>query len=315
LNLKTNDIQARTGLRWFLAGWLLLGLLGSSLRPGKAVSAQATPYVWVNPAQGQVVSGASVQVELVVIGGENVNAFDISIRYNPDLVTLDSWQYGTYLSNLWTVYTQNNPGDLRLAAAQLATPGVTGDGVLLKLFFSGLAPGQTDLLIDNLAFSDPLGNGISVSTVSGSLLVLAEAPPELTQAPTSIPSPTFTAVVETPVATQVQPTQALEPGAGGSPTVTFSLRDTLLPPGVTLTATPDGWQEPTVIQPTVTQAVENSSPTPESSGQTLPNLEGGSGQNQGVRALLEGILWGLLVTSGIGIVGFLVLLALRRKKS
>ncbi len=132
------------------AGWLV------HLAPA-AVEAQASATLLILPAESEVFLNNSKTINLVVLGGVDVNAFDVTIRYDPQVLTLESWEYGDYLSSLARVYLRDDPGEFRLAATQLARPGVNGDGILLTFTFKGTGEGSSAIDIAAATFSTPGG--------------------------------------------------------------------------------------------------------------------------------------------------------------
>lgn len=160
---------------------MLLFSLLLGLAPAAPARAQSGPSVRITPPYSSIRSGEQGTLTLEVSGGEAVNAFDVTFTYDPAVLSLESWSYGNYLSNLARVYLDNRPGFFRLAATQLATPGVSGDGVLLNLTFRGLAEGNSPILLKQLQFADAQGNPMEPVRVDGSLAVLPLEPTQASQ--------------------------------------------------------------------------------------------------------------------------------------
>jgi len=99
------------------------------------VLAQGGTVLAVDPAQASVEVNGQREIHLLVTGADNLNAFDVQVEYDSGLLSLVKWEFGDLLSNLAVVKRDDLPGSFRLVATQLATPGVSGDGVLLKLTF------------------------------------------------------------------------------------------------------------------------------------------------------------------------------------
>ena len=110
---------------WVLAG--VLFLLASFL-PLSAAQAQGDTSLVVEPEISYVPLGNEIVLELVVTDGLNVNAYDVTVAYDEEKLELMSWEHGGYLSNLAVVKLEDEPGQFRVAATQLATPVVSGDG-------------------------------------------------------------------------------------------------------------------------------------------------------------------------------------------
>jgi hypothetical protein len=140
--------------------FLLLGLALSNgfSRTSAAVLAQSGTTLSVTPAASEVIRTNTRTVILYVSAAVNLNAFDVTVTYDPALLTLVSWTHGGFLSNMANVLVTNTPGSLRVVATQLARPGVSGDGPLLNLVFRGTANGISPVTITAAAFSNPQGN-------------------------------------------------------------------------------------------------------------------------------------------------------------
>jgi hypothetical protein len=140
--------------------------------------AQDETAVSVLPAESNIVlNGANTgEVEINITSGVNVNAFDISITYDGNLLALEEVVLGDYLSNLSKIIEINNSGFYRLGVFQVATPGVYGDGTLLHLTFSGVAPGVSAITITSIQLSTPEGSGSFPPVNHGTLRAFYEIP-------------------------------------------------------------------------------------------------------------------------------------------
>lgn len=138
-----------------------------------AVQAQSSALVAVTPAASDVIISSTTTLTLYVTGGVNVNAFDVSLSYDPAIIRLSSWSSGPYLSNLMYFITDNRPaaGALQLAAIQKNTPGVTGDGILINLVFTGQSYGLSSITLGNVVFADPTAGETYPARQSGTLAV------------------------------------------------------------------------------------------------------------------------------------------------
>ena len=144
-------IKIRPGF-CLLAVVLLLGL--HQPRPARA---QDPPTLAFLPAGGTLylVNDETIVLDLRVTSAVDLNGFDITLAYDPAVVSLDAWQHGGMLKNMWQATLENTPGHFRLAAVQLAQPAVSGDGSLLKLTFrtagggtSAITLSETSVLVD-----------------------------------------------------------------------------------------------------------------------------------------------------------------------
>lgn len=139
-----------------------------------AVTAQADTTLSVLPAESEVelVPDDTVTVDLWVANAIELNAFDLTLTYDPNIVQLDSWTYGDLLNNSFPMVEDDQPGFLHIAATQLAQPAVNGDGSLLRLTFSGVAVGQTPLTLDSVVFAEKSGTQTTPDLLDGIVEVL-----------------------------------------------------------------------------------------------------------------------------------------------
>ena len=215
-----------------LALMLLVSLLWAGLP--LPVLAQGGTVLAVDPAQSSVEVNGQREIHLLVTDADNLNAFDVQVEYDSGLLSLAKWEFGDLLSNLAVVKRDDLPGSFRLVATQLATPGVSGDGVLLKLFFRGEQTGSSAITITKAEFARSEG-GLSLPELEHGSITVIPAQPTATATRT----PTATATLAPTVAATLTPT--------ATPTAT---RTATLAPSATATAT-------RTISPTVagTQAV------------------------------------------------------------
>ena len=196
-------------------------LLGDQVAAGFA-EADEQPVAHDEARRDQVV------LELAVIDGSNVNAFDVKLAYDQTTIVLNQWTHGGYLSSLSCLHQVNQPGLLELACTQIAQPPVSGDGILLRLVFDSLAVGSASLEIIGAIFADPQGVKTYPNRVGS--VVEVRALPTLTSTLTITPTVTTTSTA-TPARKNTKeptavfsatswPAQPLIPTASPSPTST-----------------------------------------------------------------------------------------------
>ncbi len=157
--MNENALPGALRLTRFLFKRSLVCVLSAALcilalvHPLAAAGAQSETTLSVSPADTAVILTDTRTISLYITGGVNLNAFDVAVRYDPSLVDYESYAFGSYFSNLAQVYLRDDPGYFRLAATQLATPGVSGDGVVLNLVFRGNAPGISPIIIEMADFA------------------------------------------------------------------------------------------------------------------------------------------------------------------
>ena len=186
--------------------WLSLLLLPFAWQglfaPAAPVRAQGATLLSVEPAQASVEVNGEREIGLLVSGAVSLNAFDVQVEYDANLLSLSKWEFGDLLSNLAVVKRDDLPGSFRLVATQLATPGVSGDGVLLKLTFSGKLQGSSAITITKAEFARSEG-GLSLPELQNGRMNILPASPTAT--PTAVPTATAT-TAPTATATQKPPT-------------------------------------------------------------------------------------------------------------
>lgn len=255
------------------------------------VLAQGGTVLAVDPAQASVEVNGQREIHLLVTGADNLNAFDVQVEYDSSLLSLAKWEFGDLLSNLAVVKRDDLPGSFRLVATQLATPGVSGDGVLLKLTFSGKQTGSSAITITKAEFARSEG-GLSLPELEhGSMTVIPAQPTATataTRTPTATPTPTVTlaptATATATLAPSASPTatlpatHAITATVAGTQDVTSTLAATLTAGGTAATPAPTSsvaeTGEPTqaATQPEPTRAAAEG-------GETLPGMTGQGGSS------------------------------------
>lgn len=297
------------------------------------VRAQAGTTLSVYPPESDVPLTSQVQIGLLVMNGVNVNSFDITIEYDEDILRLDGWINGDFLTNLSVVKKVEQPGYFRLQCTQMATLPVSGNGILIDLFFYAKVLGTTDIVISAAEFADSQGNMSNPELVNGSITINYTA--TYTPTATATDTPVFS-----PTSTRTQtPTEM--GGVTRTPTATNTLVPSRTPTNITSSPT----RFPTTTQGSLPSTLTPSasgtafgSQTPGSTGTTAPNAAETEKARQSATPIyvvgsVEGSsrgpvktvtteethedsetwLWILLVAGVIALVA-LVIVAFRRKK-
>jgi hypothetical protein len=223
--------------------WLTIGFIVMAVLLGVSpVTAQSETTLFIDPPMGQVPLGNAITLEVEVRGGKEVNAFDITVLYDSDILSLTSWDEGDYLSNLGVVKEEDEPGRLWIAATQLATPPVSGDGVLLLLHFETKRTGSAEIDLDDIYLANPAGELVTPEWEHG-VVTVTNAPtytPTPTQTGTPMPTPTTTSTeLPKPINTStVTPTPTQEEDSKEDPTATPTATPTNVAPTSRNTAVP-----------------------------------------------------------------------------
>ena len=201
LNRKHHLWNAYTAL-----GLLVVILLTGFLAGSTSALAQGSTQVFVSPQMSEVSIGGLAEVKLEVKNGVELNAYDVTVVYDPAVLTLESWRHGGYMTNLGVIVQVNEPGRLNIVAVQLGIPGVSGDGTLLNMSFRAKSAGSSAVQVQELTFARSSGEKVFPELFSG----------VVNSSPAQLPSPTITLapfVTWTATSTRV-PTNA------GIPTIT-----------------------------------------------------------------------------------------------
>lgn len=191
-----------TGLRKGLLLVILILLFGV-----EGVHAQQQVIVWFDPMDAQVNAGETTTVKLIVDAQNAVGGFDLTFEYDPNVVLLESWKYGGFLTKLSALKNEATPGRLWLVSVQLGVPPVTGAGVLLEFTLRGVAPGTSALTFTQVKFADASGVQYDAGETVGAISVVAGPVPTATL--TLAPTATLTLVpTQAPTATARPATQA-----------------------------------------------------------------------------------------------------------
>ncbi|MDY6874331.1 MAG: cohesin domain-containing protein [Chloroflexota bacterium] len=306
--------------KWFkyIFSIVLLLALGFSTLPARAASA---PTVMVEPVEVTTTVGAEIEIQILVIGGVDVNAYDLTLTYDPDVLRLESWEHGDYLSNHWVVQNIDEPGLFQIADAQLGLPPVSGDGTLLVLTFTTIDEGESDLALEDVTLADDGGNMSIPVMEDGRVVVSMPAGPSLmpTLTPTRTPTPTWTpatgaqAPTAKPTSTQ-RPTGSDPVSAGAPPQEGYPVEETT-PTGSLIdeTAYPQGTQgDPAVTETPDDIAAGNSDLSDESPTSDGRSNEAGQSTSE-PPAGLDVLLW-IVLAAAVLALGVMVIILIRRRR-
>jgi len=188
-------------------------------------NAQGVQTLEVDPRLIAIPIGTQVQMDLKIQNGWSVNAFDIIVEYDGQKLSLNTWEHGTYLSNLSCSSIVNQPGFLALNCSQVDQTDVSGDGVLLELTFDAVDLGNAEVNITEAAFINSEGITLIPQKRNGTVVVYSNitSSPTPTHSRTTTqtitPTPTFTI---TPTNIQTS-TSTVSPSPSNTPTITETI--------------------------------------------------------------------------------------------
>jgi len=159
------------------------------------VKAQSGTQAAISPPAANIPVGSTTTVGVNIYGGEDLNAFDLTITYDPTVVSLESYSAGNYMSNLVRFFENKTADSLRVAYVQLDAPGANGDGLLLSLVFKGLTTGSSSITIQSIVLANKSDKKISPSIQNGVINVGLVASNTPTPTATAVRTATFTRTV------------------------------------------------------------------------------------------------------------------------
>ena len=139
LNTK-HQIKIGFTICWYLILSVTVGLFSIS-----DVLAQSQTVLSVQPPVTQIVNGSNTTININIENAVNLNSYEVEITYDPEILTLLSWQDGPFLSSIWHPSVVDTPGVIRIASVQLNQPAKNGSGTLLFFTFHGKANGDSPI--------------------------------------------------------------------------------------------------------------------------------------------------------------------------
>ena len=177
-------MKQRPGNALFTA-FTILGLLAVTLSFAAVspVFGQSGTTLSVSPSAATLYLNNvnTIELDLVVTNVVSLQGFDLTLTYDPAVVTLDSWSQGGMLSPTAVMLTTDLPGLFRLAVVQLGGTPPSGDGILLKLNFSGVGVGTSAMTITEAEFTNGTSGGKTTPALEHGSLSVAYDPALLDQ--------------------------------------------------------------------------------------------------------------------------------------
>lgn len=134
----------------------------------------------VDPAESTCVRGEAVELTVMVQDVSNLGGFDIDLRWNPSVVTLDTAQESVTLGPLFSGHVNNSAvysqgGRVRVAAVNATLAGVSGTAPLFTVRFVGVddtgASTPVGLIVNNYGFlNSTSGEVIPVSAITNATI-------------------------------------------------------------------------------------------------------------------------------------------------
>jgi hypothetical protein len=218
-------VSLRSGLV-ALMGVTFTAIGVAAWREGTASSA-GNGVVSLRPPSQVVTLGEKVTIDVAVSNVTNLASWEVKLRYNPDVLTFESFagrpfleSTGRAVSCLDPVVNPAEPGTVQLGCVSSSKdpPGVNGEGVVATVTFATKGAGTTAIEILKAELAEPLGDNCcgAVVTQEAAVRVVSSQQEESSAAPPPTPTPNPRKLTPTPVGATPAPSLALTPSAGGS---------------------------------------------------------------------------------------------------
>ncbi|MCH9648514.1 MAG: hypothetical protein K0U98_09760 [Deltaproteobacteria bacterium] len=144
--------------------------------PGRGVRVE------LSPTQSELAPGDTVQVLVRVEAESPVSHLPLDLVFDPAILAVENVRQGDFLggSGEATLLTDSpEEGTLAVGASRLGRiDGVRGNGVLARVTFRAIAPGESEIALGNLkAMDSQLEALTSITAAPVRIAVLADAPP------------------------------------------------------------------------------------------------------------------------------------------
>lgn len=320
-------------VRGLPAGWcfFLVIILTGNLIGIKNVVAETRTVLSIQPVSTEMSVGEVNTISLFVENGVNLAGYDLTITYDSNMLDLSTWGQGGFLTNPAVIKQVNTPGTLRVVAAQLGAPGVSGNGNLLNISFMAKATGNSQIIISDAQLVSA-SNEYLTADLSGATITVYEkintSTSTVTPSATSTPTNTKTNP-SAPTKTNTPPViVTMVPAANATPEFAASQFATgvgTLNTGNQVTETLTSQLSPLIITSTspilrdseATTLLPNSN---DSGSQKNTPVDLIPGVNEGKiepAAKINSLLWVILFTlaSSLGFIVYLLIKQGRKQKS
>ncbi len=124
------------------------GIMGYIIVPG-----EITPIteMRIEPGNASAKVGETFVIEVIVESAVPVNAFGGEIRFNNDVLVVESIDYNTSIADLWAVkpWYENGAGTLNFGGGTTRSGGFLGEGALMKVTFKTISEGTGVLSLND----------------------------------------------------------------------------------------------------------------------------------------------------------------------
>jgi len=168
------------------------------------VVATATPTasgplsLYVNPQSQTVFETAQFFVDVLVENISQLGAYEITLEYDPSVVSFDSLENGSLLGSTGrevscpSFSTTTNTVTFGCATLGNSPSGPSGDGQLARFVFNAIAPGTSDIVLASAIVTNESGAVATINSMIDGSVTVQPCPgpcptPTVTSTPTPIP--------------------------------------------------------------------------------------------------------------------------------
>ena len=127
----------------------------------QSVSALAATYVYLEPNISSVTEGDNYTTTIMIDTDQDVFAYELIVKYNPDILNFVDIQEGDFLSELFTPnfyeFHDEENGIIEIGGLNFPLEGETGAGTFAIIYFHANSDGSPGLSIQNISLVDETG--------------------------------------------------------------------------------------------------------------------------------------------------------------
>lgn len=133
--------------------------------------------VVLEPYSSNYTVGDNVEYSIDVFGANDLAGMQVSLSYDPSVISFSSWDKGPFLGETIDINVSNTtkPGVLKDLLVVKFKGGVNGSGTLLDLSFVASKPGNPNIGVTKLLLSDSGGSSLNFTLDEKQVMIKAKA--------------------------------------------------------------------------------------------------------------------------------------------
>jgi PEP-CTERM motif len=161
---------------------VLLALLAGTgpVMAGPVVSLDLDPVAGGIQSTLSVLPGTQFTVDVVITGvdpGNPLNGFTFDLVYLPAILTADGVMDGGFLLPAVNISEMDlTAPDVNFTETTLGAMGASGSGILAHVLFTAMAPGFSQLSMNDVAITNPAGQSIALSGIANGGVTVTPEP-------------------------------------------------------------------------------------------------------------------------------------------